>query len=230
MTQVLLIRHASNDWVGQRLAGWTPGVQLNARGRAEAAALAARLEGYRIDAVYASPLDRTRETAAFIAAPRGLDIHDLPDVGEVRFGTWTGQELATLRKDPLWSGVQHAPSHTRFPEGETLGEVQARALAAIETVRAAHPEDQAVVAVVSHADVIKTLVAHYAGVHLDLFQRFSISPASVSVVRFMPDGPRVLVVNATGDLPGPPDVPPSDAPPAEAPLSDTTPAAAGTAP
>ncbi len=213
MTHVLLIRHASNDWVGERLAGWTPGVRLNARGRAEAATLAARLAGQRIDAVFASPLERTLETAAYLAAPRGLSVQDLPGVGEVRFGQWTGQALAALRQDPLWQGVQRAPSNTRFPDGETLGEVQARALAAIESVRAAHPRPEAVVAVVSHADVIKTLVAHYAGVHLDLFQRFSVQPASVSVVRLTPEGPFVLAVNAGAELP------PLEAPPAAAPAA-----------
>lgn len=205
MTQLLLIRHATNDWVGDRLAGWTPGVCLNARGRAEAAALAARLEGYRIDAVYASPLERTHETADYLAAPRGITIHDLADVGEVRFGSWTGQRLDALRKDPLWTRIQHAPSITRFPGGESLGEVQDRAVAAVEAIRAAHPAPEAVAAIVSHADVIKAIIAHYAGVHLDLFQRFSVAPASLSVVRFTEHGPRWLTIGATDAIPPPPE-------------------------
>ncbi|MCB0216854.1 MAG: MSMEG_4193 family putative phosphomutase [Caldilineae bacterium] len=209
MTQLLLVRHATNDWVGsQRLAGRRPGVHLNARGRAEAAALAARLDGYPIAAVYASPLERTRETAAWLAAPRGLPVLPLEGVLEIDFGDWEGQALETLRKDPLWAGVQHAPSQTRFPGGETLAEAQTRALAALEGLRRAHPEG--VIAVVSHADVIKAVVAHYSGVHIDLFQRFDVKPASVSVVRFTAERPMVLAVNALGPIPPPPEAPSAD--------------------
>lgn len=211
MTQLLLIRHATNDWVGKRLAGWTPGVHLNAHGRAEAATLTARLRDHPIDAIHASPLERTLETAAFLALPRGLTVLPLPDVGEVRFGAWTGQAIEDLRKDPLWAGVQHYPSVTRFPDGETLGEVQARAVAALGAVVDAAGEAvgdrEAVVAVVSHADVIKVVLAHYAGVHLDLFQRLDVAPASVSVVHLTVDGPRIAGINLGGPVP-----PPSRAP------------------
>jgi len=205
MTQVLLIRHASNDWVGDRLAGWTPGVCLNRRGHAEAAALAARLADHRLDAVYASPLERTLETAAYLAAPRGLRVEVLDDLGEVRFGTWTGQKLEALRRDPLWAAVQGMPSLTRFPGGETFAETQARAVSAVEGVRAAHGAPRAAVALVSHADVIKLLVAYYAGIHLDLFQRIEVSPASITIVRFTTSGPQVLAVNATSEVPRPPE-------------------------
>jgi probable phosphoglycerate mutase len=201
MTQLLLIRHARNDWVGQRLAGWTPGVHLNEAGRAEAAALASRLQGVPIDAVYASPLERAQETAGYLTAPRGLPIQLLAGLGEAEYGRWTGQSIQELRADPLWDGVQHWPSGTRFPEGETLTEVQARAVAALEAVRPAHADG--VFAAVSHADVIKAVIAHYAGLHLDLFQRLVVSPASVSVVRFTAGGPRLLLFNDTGQVPPP---------------------------
>lgn len=203
MTQLLLIRHAHNDWVGERLAGWTPGVHLNERGRTEAAALADRLAGYPIDAVYASPLDRALETAAYLAGPRQLSVQQLAGMVEAQVGSWTGQAIKELANDPLWPGVQWYPSGTRFPDGETLGEVQARAVAALEDVRRAHPKG--VVAVVSHADVIKTVIAYYAGTHVDLFQRLVIDTASLSVVHFTPQGPRLLAINDTGRIPLPPD-------------------------
>lgn len=208
MTQLLLIRHGKTDWVGDRLAGLTPGIPLNADGRAEAVALAARLSDTRVAAVYASPLDRTRETAEYVARPRGLDVAVLPGVGEVDFGAWTGCKLADLRKDPLWRTVQSRPSAMRFPDGERFIDAQARALAALDGVRVAHPWET--VAVVSHADVIKAVVAHYAGTHFDLFQRIAIDTASVSVIHFTPEGASVVLVNDTGRMPAPPKAPDED--------------------
>jgi probable phosphoglycerate mutase len=203
MTQLLLIRHAHNDWVNHRLAGWTDGVHLSEQGRAEAGALAERLHDYRLDAVYASPLERAQETAAYLATPRQLSIVVLPGVGEVRYGEWTGRELKELRQEPLWTVVQQQPSRARFPGGECLAEVQSRAVAAVEGVAENHPEG--VVAVVSHGDVIKALLAFYSGLHLDHFQRFAVGTASVSVVRITAGGPRVLLVNDTGSVPPPPE-------------------------
>lgn len=214
MTQLLLIRHAHNDWVDHRLAGWTAAVHLNNRGRAEAGALAERLRDYRLDAVYASPLERAQETAAFLATPRSLSIVTLPGVGEVRFGEWTGRELKALRQEPLWPVVQHQPSRARFPGGESLAEAQARAVAAVEGVAESHPDG--VVAVVSHGDIIKSLLAFYSGLHLDHFQRFAVGTASVSVVRITSGGPRVLLVNDTGSVPPPPEPIVSESEPAAA--------------
>ena len=199
--QLLLIRHASNDWIGTRLAGWTPGVHLNDVGRAEAAALAARLAGRRLDAVYASPLERARETAGFVAAPHGITVRLLPEVGEVHFGSWEGRSLEELRAEPLWAQVQQRPSQIRFPGGESLAEVQARAVAALERLRADHP--RRVVAVVSHADVIKVAVAHYAGAHLDHFQRLVVTPGSLSVIHLSDGEPRLVLFNDSGTLPPP---------------------------
>lgn len=202
MTQLLLIRHGQTDWVGDRLAGLTPGIPLNAAGRAEASALAARLSDTPIGAVYTSPLDRTRETAGYVARPRGLDVQLLPGVGEVDFGRWTGCKLADLRKDPLWRTVITQPSAMRFPGGERLRDAQARALAAVEEVCAGHNGET--VAIVSHADVIKSVVAHFAGVHFDHFQRITISTASVSILQFAPEGASVVLVNDVGRIPPPP--------------------------
>lgn len=200
MTQLLLIRHAVNDWVGKnRLAGWTPGVHLNEEGRRQAEALAQRLAGVELKAVYSSPLERTMETAEIIAQPHGLPIHIRDGVGEARYGAWTGEKLEDLAKTELWQVVQFHPSGARFPQGEALREMQSRAVAAIDAICADHAEE--LVAVVSHSDVIKAIVAHYAGMHLDLFQRLVVSPASLSVLVLGKMGPRLIQLNDTSHIP-----------------------------
>ncbi|MFQ6015694.1 MAG: MSMEG_4193 family putative phosphomutase [Anaerolineae bacterium] len=199
MTKLLLIRHALNDWVGERLPGWTPNVHLNDEGRQQAEALAQRLASLEIEAIYTSPLERAVETAEIIAAAQGLTVQGREGVGEVRFGEWTGQALEDLKKTDLWPAILTYPSGTRFPGGETVTEVQARAVAEIEAIRQAHPEGT--VAVVSHGDVIKVVVAHYVGLHLDLFQRLAISPASLTILGFGEMGPRLLSLNDTSHIP-----------------------------
>lgn len=182
MTKILLIRHATNDWVKTgKLAGWTPEVHLSEHGKAQAAALGERLASAKIHALYSSPLERTMETAQAIAHyhPK-LTIQPLEGVGEVRYGAWEGAELKKLRGRKLWRYVQQVPSRVRFPDGETMRGTQIRAVDAIEEVCAKHPGQTVVV--VSHSDVIKMIVAYYLGVHLDLFQRISISPASMSII------------------------------------------------
>ena len=198
-TTLLLIRHALNDWVGKRLAGWTPEVHLNDKGRAQAQALAQRLADRPLAAVYTSPLERAVETAQAIAAPHRLEVQVREGVGEVRYGAWTGKSLKELSQEDAWRMVQVYPSGARFPGGEMIREMQARAVAEIDAIVAAHPEQM--VAVVSHADVIKAVLAHYVGLHLDLFQRLVISPASLSVLAFTPMGPRLLCLNDTSHNP-----------------------------
>jgi probable phosphomutase (TIGR03848 family) len=200
MTQLLLIRHAVNDWVGRnRLAGWTPGVHLNDQGRHEAEALARRLADSELKAIYSSPLERTLETAEIIARPHSLPVRIRDDIGEARYGAWTGEKIEDLAKTELWPIVQFYPSGARFPEGEALQEMQARAVAEVDTIRAAHPEE--LVAVVSHSDVIKAIIAHYVGLHFDLFQRLVVSPASLSVLAFSKMGPRLVRLNDTCHIP-----------------------------
>jgi probable phosphomutase (TIGR03848 family) len=200
MTQLLLIRHAVNDWVGtNRLAGWTPGVYLNDQGRCEAEALAQRLADAELKAVYSSPLERTLETAEIIARPHNLPVRIREDIGEARYGAWTGEKLEDLVKTELWPVVQFYPSGARFPEGEALREMQARAVAEIDAIRTAHLEG--IVAVVSHSDVIKAIIAHYVGLHFDLFQRLVVSPASLSVLAFSKMGPRLVRLNDTSHIP-----------------------------
>ena len=199
MTTLVLIRHATNDWVHKGLlAGWTPGVHLNEQGRAQAQALAERLACSHLDAVYSSPLERALETAQAVVAPHGLEVRTHEGIGEVHYGDWNGQPLKKLYKKPLWRSVQLYPSGTRFPNGDSIGEMQARVVATLDEIRSAHPNQ--VVAIVAHADVIKAVVAYYAGMPLDLFQRLVISPASVTIIRFNRFGPRLLRMNDTGEL------------------------------
>jgi probable phosphomutase (TIGR03848 family) len=195
MRLLLLLRHAVTEHTGNRLSGWMPGLHLSEAGRAQAQALAERLGPVAVDAVYASPLERCQETAAVVAGAKGLKAETLVDVGEVRYGDWTGRTLKELGKEPLWRVVQATPSAARFPEGESLFEMQARAVLATERLREAHPKQT--VAVCSHADVIKALVCHYLGMHLDLFQRVVVGPASVTAIGFGPV-PYLLRLNDTG--------------------------------
>jgi len=199
VTTLILVRHATNDWVRGKLAGWTAGVHLNEEGRAQASALAQRLAQVPIAAIYSSPLERAMETAQAVAAPHALGITIVESIGEVRYGEWTGAELKELKQHPLWAGVQFYPSTTRFPGGETLGEVQCRAVAALEALRAQHDERTLIVAV-SHADVIRLVLAHYIGIHTDLFQRLVIAPASVSALHFGKMGVHLVAYNETGSL------------------------------
>jgi len=199
VTSVLLIRHGLTDWVGERLASWLPDIHLNEQGRAQAAALAQRLAEVPLSAIYSSPLERTVETAQPIAESHGLAIQVREELGETRYGDWTGRTLKELKDEKLWPVVQVYPSGVRFPGGESMREVQARMAAELDGIRDAHPGQ--IVAVVSHSDPIKMVVAHYAGLALDLFQRLAISPASVTVLGFTPFGPRLLCLNYVDPLP-----------------------------
>ena len=199
-TYVLLIRHGENDWVGtDRLAGRTEGVHLNDKGRHQADRLASLLRSQPLAAVYSSPLVRCMETATPIASAHNLPVVELPDVLEVDYGEWRGKSLKELSKLPEWHMVQHYPSRFRFPGGETLREVQSRAVQALDRLHEAHPNQ--VVAVLSHGDVIRTTIAHYMGTPLDLFQRVAISTASVSTLAFHNYRPMILVMNYVAELP-----------------------------
>jgi probable phosphoglycerate mutase len=200
MTEFLLIRHAVNDWVKTgRLAGWTPGVHLNEEGLAQAAALGERLAQTTLAALYASPLERTVETAEAIAKHHpNLAIQRLEAVGEVRYGEWQGEKLSKLRHEALWQTVQIYPSRAHFPGGEAIRQAQARAVDALETLVARHTNQR--IAVVSHSDMIKLIIAHYLGMHVDFYQRLEISPASLSILWLGTDRPTVVRVNDTTHL------------------------------
>ena len=199
-TVILLIRHGENDWVESgRLAGRTPGVLLNQKGRAQAQRLAELLADQPIAAIYSSPLERCMETAQPLAQRLNLEVCAEPGALEVDYGEWRGRALKELAQLPEWQKVQHYPSTFRFPGGETLREVQQRALATMERLHEQHANQ--LIAVFSHGDVIRTTVAHYLGTPLDLFQRVSISTASVSVLSFTDHMPMVLSVNRVDELP-----------------------------
>ena len=197
MTTILLVRHAENDWVRSgKLAGWTPGVHLNEEGKRQANLLGERLAAAHIDVVYSSPLERAVETAeAILTHYPGKEICLDEAIGEAHYGEWTGERLRKLSRTRLWEVVQRQPSQARFPGGESIQEMQNRAVAAIDRMAARHPH-QTVVAV-SHGDVIKSIVAHYAGMHLDMFQRLVIAPASISIIHLGGHGPAVVRVNDT---------------------------------
>lgn len=196
-TLVLLVRHGTTPTTGRLLPGRAKGLHLSDTGQHQAKLVAERIAALpKVDAVYASPMERTRETAAPIGAALGMRVHTDKGLLECDFGEWTGEELKRLFKLPEWSTVQRAPSTFRFPGGESFTEMQSRIVTAIDRVRAAHAGG--VVVCVSHADPIKAAVAHALGTHLDLFQRIVISPCSVSAIAYNAGGPTVLTVNSTG--------------------------------
>ena len=174
-----------------------PGLHLADAGRAQAQVAADRISALgRVDAVYASPLERARETAAPIGKARGLKVDVDKGLLECDFGDWTGAELKKLMKLPEWNTVQRAPSTFRFPGGESFPEMQGRMIGTIDRLRAAH--DGGVVVCVSHADTIKAAVSHAMGTHIDMFQRIVISPCSITAIAYSAGGPVVLTVNSTG--------------------------------
>jgi probable phosphoglycerate mutase len=183
---------------GPLLSGRAPGIDLSDEGRAQAEALATRLEHHPVAAVYASPIERTCQTAEAVAAVHGLGVQPLEGVLEADYGDWTGGKLSDLAKTDLWKVVQRQPSRARFPGGESLAEMQVRMVGALELVVARHPGE--LVVVVSHADPIKAAIAHYTGLHLDLFQRIVVSPASVTAFAFTEHGVAMLKCNDTGTL------------------------------
>ena len=202
-TLVLLVRHGQTPTTGKVLPGRAAGLRLADAGRAQADAVAERIaelqtDERRVAAVYASPLERTRETAGPIARALGLRVRTSKGLLEADFGDWTGEELMRLSKLPEWRTVQRNPSGFRFPGGESFTEMQVRICSELERLRREH--EGGVVVAVSHADPIKAAVAHALGTHLDLFQRIVVSPCSVSAILYTVEGPVVLAVNSTGDL------------------------------
>jgi probable phosphomutase (TIGR03848 family) len=182
---------------GKILPGRAAGLHLADSGQAQAEAAANRVAVLdRVDAVYSSPLERARETAAPIAKALGLKAQIDKGLLECDFGDWTGAELKKLMKLPEWNTVLRAPSTFRFPNGESFTEMQGRMVSALDRLRAAH--NGGVVVCVSHADPIKAAVAHAMGTHIDLFQRIVISPCSITAIAYSASGPVVLTVNSTG--------------------------------
>ncbi|MFZ0664936.1 MAG: histidine phosphatase family protein, partial [Acidimicrobiales bacterium] len=196
----LLVRHGSTPTTGKVLPGRAPGLHLSDQGRAQAKATAERIAAIKHlpVAIYASPLERAQETAQPISDLLGLPIQTEPGLIECDFGEWTGAELKDLRKKHEWKTVQSLPSSFRFPGGESFPEMQNRMVSTIDLLAEAHPGKTFVC--VSHADPIKAAVASAGGVALDLFQRFVVSPCSVSALIRGPEASVVLCVNSTSSL------------------------------
>lgn len=194
MTTFFMVRHALTEHTGKRLSGWMEGVALTEHGREQAEQVGLRLVDTKFDAIYSSPIERTIETARAIASRQGMRVQTRRGLGEVEYGDWTNRPLRSLMRTKLWSTVQRWPSGARFPNGESLREVQIRAVDEIEKIAEEHPKGT--VCCVSHGDVIKLVISHYLGVHIDLYQRIVVAPASVSVFTLSERGPYVLSLNA----------------------------------
>jgi len=208
MTVVLVVRHGLTSTTGKALTGWLPGICLDDRGQAQAAALAARLAQIPLAAVVSSPLDRCVQTATAIANGQATsgqpDASSMPvliddRLGECRYGDWTGQPLRKLAHDPLWRVVQAHPSAVRFPgpDGESMPAMQQRAVTAIREWNEKLGKD-ATYLICSHGDVIKAILADALGMHLDMLQRIQVDPCSLSVIRYTALRPFVLRMNDTG--------------------------------
>ena len=197
---MLLVRHGNTPTTGKLLPGRAAGLHLSDTGRAQAEAAATRVAALTKapTAVYASPLERTRETAAPIARALGLRVRTAAGLVEADVGDWTEQRLARLYKTMEWPTVQRWPVGFRFPGGESFAEMSVRTMDAVLGLVADHPGESIVA--VSHADCIKAVVAAAAGVPLDLMQRLVVSPCSISAILFTAGGPLVLCVNSTGTL------------------------------
>ena len=198
MTTFYFVRHGVTAHTGHKLTGWMEGVPLTDEGRAQAERVAASLSEVDFEAIYSSPIDRTRETAEIVARPHGLKVRTSTGIGEVGYGAWTGRSLKVLARTRIWATLQRWPSSVRFPEGDTLREVQVRVVEELERLREEHPKGN--VCLVSHADTIKLALAHYMGIHIDLFQRILVAPGSVSVLNIAAYGPQIVSLNA---LPAP---------------------------
>ena len=196
-TTLLLIRHGLNDAVGVRLAGREP-VPLNSVGLEQARGLVSRLAGVRIDAIYVSPLVRTRQTAAPLAEARGLDVNEMPDAIEFGMGEWDGRRFDDLNRDEGWRLFNMQRSLTRGPGGELMLEVQTRFVTAL--LEAAGRHAGGTIAVFSHADLIRAAVLYFGGMPMDFFHRLDVAPASICAIALRPDGPALMKVNDTGDL------------------------------
>jgi probable phosphomutase (TIGR03848 family) len=196
-TTILMVRHGETPTTGKLLPGRARGLHLADAGMQQAERAGERIaELANVDAIYTSPMERARETAAPIGKAVGVRPEVVKGLIECDFGDWTGAELKKLMKLPEWRTVQKAPSTFRFPNGESFTEMQVRMVTTLDTLRAKHPGGMIVC--VSHADTIKAAMAHALGTHLDLFQRIVISTCSISGIVWSTDGPVALTVNSTG--------------------------------
>jgi len=207
MPTVILVRHGrSTANVAGILTGRASGVNLDAVGRSQAERAAERLAVVPVVAVVASPLARSRQTARILTEHRSEPLRPQVDAGlvECDYGQWQGRHLKDLATEPLWSVVQTQPSMAVFPGGESLAAMQARSVAAVRKHDAALEAEHGAGAVwvaVTHGDIVKAVLADALGMHLDLFQRITVNPGSVSIVRYGTARPEVVATNTdSGDL------------------------------
>ena len=196
MTTLLLIRHGMTDAVGRRLTGRLPGVHLNEQGKREVEALAKRLQNTPLSAVYASPMERTLETAQAIASPHELEVVARDALIESDFGDWSGRLLVDLDRDEGWRRFNHHRSGSPPPGGEHMTTIQARMAAELVRIRDAH--DDQTVAVVSHGDPLRAALCLFLGISIDLMQRIEVTTASVTTLRLTRDSVTLLRLNDTG--------------------------------
>ena len=197
-TTILLVRHGQTPTTGRLLPGQAPGLHLSDDGKKQAEAAAARIAKLkRVTAIYASSLERARETAMPIARARDLAVRIERGLMDLDVGRWTGERLDKVSKRPEWSSVQRHPSGFRFPDGESFMEMQTRMTGALARIVERHRGG--VVVAVSHADPIKAALAHALGMHLDLFQRLNVAPGSITTIVYTSGPPMVLGMNSLGD-------------------------------
>lgn len=194
MSRILLIRHGLTDSTGKYLSGRSSGLFLNEKGRQQVQRLAERLKDLPIAAIYCSPLERAVQTATPLADLLHLPCIISGDFQEINFGEWTNKSVEEMRDDPLFKQFNTFRSSTRIPGGELASETQQRVISGIEKLHEVHPEQT--VAVFSHADPIRTAIAYYAGIPIDLYMRIEISPASVSILERFNNTARIVLLNA----------------------------------
>ncbi len=198
MTRFLLIRHATTDSVGKRLSGRLPGIHLNEEGKMQAKLLAESLSGLPIAAIYSSPLERAVETAEPISTSLNFKIISKDDFVEINFGEWTNKTFEELQNEKQFQLFNSFRSNTRIPGGELMIEAQSRMISGIQKLCIQHQNET--VAIISHSDLIKATIAFYAGIHLDMFQRIEINPASVSIIEIDDYSAKIILVNNTGKI------------------------------
>ena len=206
-TLILFVRHGKTPTTGSKLPGRAPNLYLSEEGLLQAEIIAKEIKkssksfiGKKVSAVYASPMERTQQTAKPIATSLKLRVRTLQGLNECDFGDWTGRKLRDLSKLKSWSVVQKHPSEFRFPNGESFSEMQERMLKTVNKIIDRHAGETVVC--VSHADPIKAVLASAIGTPLDLFQRIVIGPCSVSSVLYTKERPLVLTLNSNGNLDG----------------------------
>lgn len=195
MTKFILIRHALTDYAGKVLSGRSPGIGLNKEGKLQADRLAEKLSGLPVSAIYSSPLQRAVETAQAISTALYLPLNISEDFLEIDFGKWTNCKIEELKSDPQFTRFNLFRSGTSIPGGEWMADAQSRIIKGLQKLFVRHPSQT--VAIISHADLIKSALAYYSGIPLDMIHRIEISPASISIIELYDDSARILLLNET---------------------------------